>query len=177
MRKILFWDEWSLGLGRLFVARTTKGLSYVGGVNETFVDLQKWATKYFPDYVLIQNRAKLEPYKDEMLTYLNGVNQTFLLPLDLRGTEFQLAVWSALQYVKYGEVVSYSWIAEKMGKSQAVRAVGRAIGANPVMIIIPCHRVIGKNGQLTGFRGGMDMKIFLLQHEGHRVDEYERVLK
>lgn len=107
----------------------------------------------------------LQPYADELIHYLAGNLSTFTLPIDLRGTPFQLSVWQALQQIKYGETVSYTDIAVRIGKPSAVRAVGTAIGANPILIIVPCHRVLAKNGTLAGFRGGLDMKQQLLNLE------------
>src|SRR5690606_20705914 len=89
-----------------------------------------------------------------------------LCPLDLRGTTFQQRVWDALKTIPYGKTVSYLDIAVSVGNRAAVRAVGGAIGKNPVMIVVPCHRVIGSNGKLTGFSaGGIGMKEKLLSHE------------
>lgn len=84
--------------------------------------------------------------------------ETFTIPIDVYGTAFQLAVWNTVREIPYGETHSYSEIAERIQKPNAVRAVGTAVGANPLLITIPCHRVIGKNGKLTGFRGGLEMK-------------------
>nr|WP_286168732.1 methylated-DNA--[protein]-cysteine S-methyltransferase [Roseburia sp. 1XD42-34] len=96
---------------------------------------------------------------------MEGKRQKFELDVDLYGTAFQQKVWQALQQIPFGKTVTYSDIAESIEKPQAVRAVGAAIGANPIFIIVPCHRVIGKNGALTGFRGGLDMKKRLLLFE------------
>ena len=82
--------------------------------------------------------------------------------MDLHGTPFQMAVWEALRKIPFGVTVSYTDIAERIGKPSSVRAVGTAIGANPVLITVPCHRVIAKSGKLTGYRGGLDMKEQLL---------------
>ncbi len=100
--------------------------------------------------------------------YFAGEGVLFDLPLDLRYyTQFQQAVWSAARNIPYGETRSYGWIAGRIGKSQAARAVGRALGANPLPLIIPCHRVIGANGSLGGFSssGGLAMKRTLLELE------------
>ncbi|QGP93734.1 Methylated-DNA--protein-cysteine methyltransferase [Neomoorella glycerini] len=97
--------------------------------------------------------------------YFAGRRFSFSLPLDLRGTPFQLAVWSALQRIPYGTTCSYSDIALVTGRPGAVRAVGQAIGRNPVGIIIPCHRVIGKDGRLVGFGSGLATKEWLLNFE------------
>ena len=87
------------------------------------------------------------------------------LPLDLRGTPFQLSVWEALGGIPYGETTSYGEIAEQVGRPRAVRAVGQAVGANPVAIVLPCHRVIGSSGNLTGYAGGLPLKERLLALE------------
>jgi len=101
----------------------------------------------------------------QLRDYFAGIRQTFDLPLTPRGTEFQQSVWSALLEIPYGQTTTYSAIANKIGRPAAVRAVGAANGANPIPIIIPCHRVIGANGSLTGFGGGLDVKRQLLALE------------
>jgi methylated-DNA-[protein]-cysteine S-methyltransferase len=98
--------------------------------------------------------------------YFAGRQRTFDLPLDPRGTDFQKSVWRALTEIPYGSTATYREIAHRIGKPDAVRAVGAANGANPIPIVIPCHRVIGSNGSLTGFGGGLPVKRWLLDHEG-----------
>ena len=98
--------------------------------------------------------------------YLQGRLQVFDLPLDLSGTPFQQSVWQALLTVPFGRTASYQQIADTIGNPKAVRAVGAANGRNPVSIIVPCHRIIGKNGGLTGYGGGIWRKEWLLRHEG-----------
>ena len=102
----------------------------------------------------------------ELAAYFDGRLRRFTVPCVLAGTPFQQQVWRALESVSFGEVVSYRTIAERIGNVKAVRAVGAANGQNPVPIIIPCHRVIGSDGSLTGFGGGLPRKQWLLQHEG-----------
>jgi len=97
--------------------------------------------------------------------YFSGKRKIFDLPVVMNGTEFQKAVWSALQTVPYGETRSYKDIAVLVGKPDAARAVGMANNRNPVSIIVPCHRIIGKNGSLTGYGGGLDAKKYLLELE------------
>jgi methylated-DNA-[protein]-cysteine S-methyltransferase len=101
--------------------------------------------------------------------YFAGKRRSFDLPLNLRGTEFQLAVWNELLNVPYGETITYAELARRIGRPSAIRAVGAANGANPIPIIVPCHRVIGSNGTLTGYGGGIDRKQWLLAHEGRRL--------
>ena len=99
--------------------------------------------------------------------YFDGDLVTFELPLDLHGTEFQRRCWVALASIPYGQTVSYGEQATRLGLgSDAARAVGAANGRNPLPIVLPCHRVIGANGSLTGFGGGLDVKRHLLEHEG-----------
>jgi methylated-DNA-[protein]-cysteine S-methyltransferase len=98
--------------------------------------------------------------------YFAGVRQEFDLPIALRGTEFQREVWQGLRGITYGQTVSYGDLARAIGKPSAVRAVGAANGDNPISSIGPCHRVIGSDGGLTGYGGGLERKEWLLKHEG-----------
>ncbi|QOR68109.1 methylated-DNA--[protein]-cysteine S-methyltransferase [Cytobacillus suaedae] len=149
----------------LYLAATSKGLCFVGSQNKPFEELVKWAEKRFPGSSLYEDSEKLENYVEEITEYLEGKKQSFTLPCVFTGTDFQLAVWDALCEIPFGQTWSYSDIATHINKPSAVRAVGAAIGANPILIKIPCHRVVGKNGALTGYRGGLDMKMKLLELE------------
>lgn len=97
--------------------------------------------------------------------YFSGRRQAFELPLAPRGTHFQRKVWRQLERIPYGATRTYAQLAKKVGKPTAFRAVGAANGQNPIPIVIPCHRVVGSDGALTGFGGGLEMKRFLLEHE------------
>ena len=101
----------------------------------------------------------------QMNEYFSGERKKFDLPLYFEGTEFQKSVWNELRKIPYGTTVSYKDIAEGINNEKAVRAVGNANNKNKIMIIVPCHRVIGKYGKLVGFAGGLDKKEFLLEHE------------
>tara|TARA_B100001057_G_scaffold463187_1_gene516896 strand:- start:15066 stop:15467 length:402 start_codon:yes stop_codon:yes gene_type:complete len=101
--------------------------------------------------------------------YFDGKRQDFDLPLRPAGTEFQRQVWQALQQIPYGETWSYGELAKHVGTPNAYRAVGAANGINPIPVIIPCHRVIGSNGKLTGFGGGLEAKAFLLNLESPQL--------
>lgn len=103
---------------------------------------------------------------EELRAYFAGSLREFRVPLDMEGTSFQLSVWNHLLKIPYGETRSYTQVAEAVGRPKAVRAVGAANGSNPVAIIVPCHRVIGSNGKLTGYGGGLPMKKRLLELEG-----------
>jgi len=101
----------------------------------------------------------------ELTAYWKSADASFSVPLDLQGTDFQRRVWRALLKIKPGSTNSYAYIAARTGSAAAVRAVGGAIGRNPVSIIVPCHRVLGSNGALTGYAGGLDRKQALLARE------------
>lgn len=106
---------------------------------------------------------------NELTGYFNGTLQHFSVPLDLHGTPFQRQVWQALQDIAPGATSSYARIAQALGNPQACRAAGTAIGRNPVSIIVPCHRVLGQDGRLTGYAGGLDRKAALLALEQRAV--------
>lgn len=105
----------------------------------------------------------------QLKEYFAGTRNRFDLPLDFTGTPFQKKVWQALCRIPFGETRSYADIARAVGSPKAVRAVGSANGKNPISIVAPCHRVIGKNGKLTGFAGGLEVKAFLLGLESHQA--------
>ena len=105
----------------------------------------------------------------QLSEYFAGKRTEFDLPLKPRGTEFEQSVWNALLTIPFGEVRTYGQIAALVGNPKASRAVGRANGANPICIVIPCHRVIGADGKLTGYSAGMEFKEFLLKLEGQRL--------
>jgi O-6-methylguanine DNA methyltransferase len=109
--------------------------------------------------------VSMAPFIKQLKDYLDGRRKRFDLPLKPEGTDFQKKVWEALTKIPYGETRSYQDIAEAVGNRNASRAVGLACGRNPILIVIPCHRVIGKNGKLTGFSSGLELKQSLLDME------------
>ncbi|MFL6660754.1 MAG: methylated-DNA--[protein]-cysteine S-methyltransferase [Rhizobacter sp.] len=148
-------------LGPLLLARTAHGLAGAWFEGQRDHPLQIDAPEVADDPLLTRTAAQLQAYFD-------GVPSAFDVPLDLRGTAFQLAVWNALLEIGRGATCSYGDIARRVGRAAAVRAVGAAVGMNPVSIIVPCHRVIGSNGALTGYAGGLHRKVALLRLEaGH----------
>lgn len=110
-------------------------------------------------------RRHLQTAEAALLRYLAGDRQALNLPLDLQGSRFRLKVWRTLQTIPYGRVRSYGWVARKIGKQVAARAVGGACGANPVPLLVPCHRVVAADGSLGGFSGGLPVKKQLLRLE------------
>lgn len=107
----------------------------------------------------------LDAARKQLDAYFAGRRESFDLPLALAGTPFQRSVWAELAHIPFGETITYGAIAAAIGKPAAVRAVGAAVGRNPVSIVLPCHRVLGASGALTGFAGGIERKRFLLAHE------------
>lgn len=144
--------------GDLLVAIDERGLVHVDFVTglRPLPNMQDWR----------QDGEALAPFLAEFEAYFAGRLQRFTLPLAARGTAFQQAVWRALCDIPYGETRSYGDIARAIGKPSASRAVGAANGRNPLSIIVPCHRVIGQSGSLTGYAGGLPIKQALLRLEG-----------
>lgn len=118
-----------------------------------------------PQKALLQTTELLSIATIQLDEYFQGKRTTFSLPFKLTGTPFQLAVWKELQNIPYGQTTSYKEIAQKINKPKAYRAVGMANNKNPLPIIIPCHRVIGSNGKLIGYAGGLKLKNYLLELE------------
>lgn len=164
-QRVISWMKLEHSGWSLYLAAVKGGLCFAGAQKGSFAELEDFAAKRFKGWTLEENAALMDPYAKQFKEYFDGERQDFTIPVYTEGTPFQEDVWAALQTIPYGEVWSYSDIAAKAGRPLAVRAAGAAIGANPVVIAIPCHRVIGKNGSLTGFRCGLDMKIKLLELE------------
>lgn len=118
-----------------------------------------------PQKALLQTTELLSMATIQLDEYFQGKRTTFSLPFKLTGTPFQLAVWKELQNIPYGKTISYKEITQKINKPKAYRAVGMANNKNPLPIIIPCHRVIGSNGKLIGYAGGLKLKNYLLELE------------
>ncbi|PRT06529.1 methylated-DNA--[protein]-cysteine S-methyltransferase [Bacillus wiedmannii] len=168
--KFIYWTLLTHENWQFHIAATENGLCFIGSQDEKFEELNIWARKKLPQHILAGNPDYLQSYTKEVIEYLESKRETFTFPIDAYGTDFQLSVWNTVREIPYGETYSYSEIAERMQKPTAVRAVATAIAANPLLITIPCHRVIGKNGKLTGFRGGLEMKKVLLTLEKSPVE-------
>ena len=151
-------------LGRLLVAATPKGICSVklGEKDET---LERELRQEYPAALITPNRTDLGRWINAILTYLSGRRPHLDLPLDIQATAFQWKVWRYLQSIPYGETRAYSQVARDIGRPAAVRAVARACATNPTCLVIPCHRVVGKDGSLTGYRWGVERKKKLLSAE------------
>ena len=125
-----------------------------------------------PDNAVWQeNHPLLQEAERQMKEYFSGKRKTFSLPLAPDGTQFQKAVWALLQQIPYGETISYGALAKRLDRPKAARAIGGACHRNPIVIVIPCHRVVGVNGHLTGFGGGIPLKKALLKLETDHLDK------
>lgn len=142
-------------IGLLEIRATDEGITHI-----LFVDERTEAVRSHP---------LIERCKSQLVDYFEGRRQTFDVPLAPQGTAFQQRVWMRLRDVPYGETCSYATVSSGIGSPRSHRAVGAANGRNPLSIVVPCHRVIGSNGQLTGYAGGLERKQWLLRHEqAHR---------
>lgn len=152
-------------LGRILVARTIKGLCNVAFADDD-ASLEENLRKEFPNAEIVKDAKVLKGFVDEILKHLSGEKKRLDLPLDIQATAFQMRVWDLLRKIPYGETVTYSQIAEQLGDRKKVRAVAQACANNRVAIVIPCHRVVGKDGKMTGYRWGVERKEKLLAAEG-----------
>lgn len=166
----VYWDVLEHGERSLFMGMTEQGLLEVTMGNEPFEAFERGVNRRAPGARLLRSEEKLAVCKEQIAEYLAGERQVFDLPYDLRGTEFQKAVWLATAEIPYGKTCSYQDIAWAVGNGKAMRAVGGALNKNPIPIVIPCHRVIGKSGALVGFGGGLPLKVELLKIEGIVLD-------
>src|ERR1700733_428166 len=154
----LFFDRTASPAGPLFLAASVKGL--------VRLEFEAHRINLNPKkFELQESKQALAPYLGELNEYFDGKRREFSIPLDLRGTPFQLACWQALIDIPYGETCSYADIARAIRHPNAFRAVGMANNRNPIAIIVPCHRVIASGGSLCGYGGGLDIKRKLLDLE------------
>ncbi|MEP6901855.1 MAG: bifunctional DNA-binding transcriptional regulator/O6-methylguanine-DNA methyltransferase Ada [Actinomycetota bacterium] len=151
-------------LGKLLVARTAKGVCAVafGDVAESLAENLR---QEYENAEIEENNASLKDYIEAILANLDGKNKTLDLPLDLQATAFQMRVWEILRKIPYGETVSYGAVAETLGNKNAVRAVATACASNRVALVIPCHRVVRSDGNLSGYRWGVERKKAILEKE------------
>lgn len=169
-KEILYYSEMESPLGPLTLFVSGIGLCSLqfGPIDHTIIKTKM--NKHFLKDKFILDDAKLIDVKKQLNEYFQGTRKAFQLRLDLRGTPFQLKVWQHLQAIHYGETMSYKEVAEAIGIPKAVRAVGGANNQNPIPIIVPCHRVIGSNGALVGYGGGLERKEHLLNLEKGTVN-------
>jgi AraC family transcriptional regulator of adaptative response/methylated-DNA-[protein]-cysteine methyltransferase len=157
-------------LGDLLVAASEKGVCQVRFA-ETGVDLRKELARELPFAELRENPVRLQPWTDALVRYLNGHSTHLEVPLDVSGSRFERRAWRTLRSIPRGDTRSYSDVADSIGLPKGARAVGRACARNPVAVVIPCHRVVAKSGELGGYRWGLARKHALLQREARDREE------
>ena len=178
----VFYASLDIPLGTIYVVCTQKGIRRIllpqnaSSQNTTHnifsFQIQDALAKYFPETEYIEEKGMMPQFGmcsqaiEELRQYFAGERQEFRCPVIPKGTPFQQQVWEIVQAIPYGETRTYGDIAEALGDKNLSRAVGLANNANPIPIIIPCHRVIGKDGRLVGYGGGLAMKQYLLKLEG-----------
>jgi AraC family transcriptional regulator, regulatory protein of adaptative response / methylated-DNA-[protein]-cysteine methyltransferase len=154
-------------LGHVLVAATTRGLSAVT-LGNSVQELQVALQSEYPKADIFQDHQKLKHAIEAVLEYLDGKEPRLDFPIDVRATAFQIRVWEELCRIPYGTTRSYSDVAKLVGRPKGARAVARACATNPVALVIPCHRVVGRTGRLTGYRWGKERKAALLEQEQKR---------
>ena len=154
----MWFDEMTSPVGTLLLAADSDGIRHIR------FERERHAIRREGDWQ--RDPGRLAFVREQLEQYFAGERREFDLPLAPRGSEFQLRVWNELRAIPYGRTVSYSHVAMRIGDLEAVRAVGAANGRNPLPIVVPCHRVIGADGSLVGFGGGLPRKRWLLAHEG-----------
>jgi len=160
----IYYAQFKVPTGDFWVASSNKGIvqASIHKSKERFVEILKKRVKGTHVYV----PEKFVEVEKQVNEYFEGKRKAFSFTFDLRGTEFQMAVWREIANIPFGHLTSYSNLAKAAGSPKAVRAAGSATGANPIGLLIPCHRVIRSNGGLGGFGGGLPLKRQLLENEG-----------
>ncbi|SMB86046.1 methylated-DNA-[protein]-cysteine S-methyltransferase [Desulfonispora thiosulfatigenes DSM 11270] len=159
MKNIFYYQ---LPLGEIAITEENNKITNVHYQKENYLQ----TGNEFEEYTLKETEVLKRAY-EQLQEYFEGKRKVFTLPLSPKGTPFRQKVWNALQQIPYGVTKNYGEIAKIIGNEKAARAVGQANNKNPISIIIPCHRVIGKNGSLTGYDGGLEIKEFLLKLENN----------
>ncbi len=169
--EILHTAEFDSPVGMMRLASTDRGLAYLSLPNASGRGFAGWLERHSPRAHLIDGYAANRLAISQVREFLEGKRAEFDLQLDLRATEFQLAVYREVVKVGYGETCSYGEVAARVGRPKAVRAVGAANGANPIPLVIPCHRIVAKGGHLQGYAGGLPLKARLLAMESARPSQ------
>ena len=168
LNEMIYYDQMTTPIGVLTLFASDIGICLVEfgsySLRESFV--QQWSRNWAIDAEFVQDQERLTEAKIQLEQYFTGERKQFDLPTDMRGTPFQLQVWALLADIPYGETISYTQMAEAIQRPKAVKAVEGANNKNPVPLIVPSHRIIGSEGSLVGYSGGLEIKRQLLSIEG-----------
>ncbi len=162
----ILWTSFASPLGNIFIASTEKGLCKVVLPGEGEKKFFRWLDKMFPQSALVESAKENKDVAAQFGEYFQNKREKFSVPLDFFGSDYNIGVWKELLKIPYGTTISYKQLAKRVGTPLAYQTVGHANGLNPIPIIVPCHRVIGSDGSLTGYGGGIKAKEFLLKLEG-----------
>lgn len=162
---MLTYDRIPTNIGNLTVVKGTEGVCYIGLPNSDTASMTAWVARHFPDEVLKPTAKPFEEERAELEAYGRGELTEFTFKLDLHNTPFFNQALEETRRVPYGQTATYGEIARRVGRPNSARAIGRAMATNPIPIVLPCHRITGSNGSLTGYGGGLDMKTALLEME------------
>lgn len=164
-----YWTKLDTPKGIVYLFASDKALIWVSTPGSSYVKGEGYVRKKFRvDKLINEENIILKTAKKELEKYFSGEHIHFSGPFELNGTEFQKKVWHEMQNIPYGMTVPYSTVARSIGSPKAVRAVGMTCGLNPIAIMIPCHRVVGKSGKLTGYAGGLEIKKWLVELERNK---------
>jgi len=165
-QNIILINRLTTPLGPMFICATERGVCLLEFTNRKMLETEfRDLQKLLKAEIIIGENPHIKQAKKELAEYFQGSRKAFEFPLHTPGTDFQNSVWSALKEIPFGKTMSYQQLAENLDKPNAVRAVGRANGFNRISIVVPCHRIVGKNGDLTGYGGGIERKKWLLEFE------------
>ncbi|MDP8171231.1 methylated-DNA--[protein]-cysteine S-methyltransferase [Pasteurella skyensis] len=170
-KSIILISRLTTPLGAMFACATENGICLLEFVDRRMLETEfRDLQKRLNTKILTGENKHIVQVKKEIAEYFEGTRKTFDVKLNTPGTDFQQSVWNALQEIEYGTTTTYQTQAEKINNPKAIRAVASANGYNRISIIIPCHRVIGKNGKLTGYGGGIERKKWLIEHERKNIN-------
>lgn len=162
---MLTYDCFPTAIGEITIARSERGVCYIGLPSASMGRIKAWVRRNFPGEALHPASAPFTRERRELQEYTDGRRNHFTFPIDHHNTPFSLKVLEQVSRVPYGETATYGAIARRIGRPRTARAVGRAVAANPLPLVIPCHRIVGSDGSLTGYGGGIALKKALLDLE------------
>jgi methylated-DNA-[protein]-cysteine S-methyltransferase len=162
----ILWTSFESPIGIVFVASTERGLCKVVLPGEGEKRFFRWIERTFPQSALVESSREGKAVVSQLLEYFKNKREKFDVALDFHGSDYNVRVWKELVKIPYGTTISYKQLAKRVGTPTAYQTVGHANGMNPIPIIVPCHRVIGSDGSMTGYGGGIKTKEYLLKLEG-----------
>ena len=177
--KKLYWESMEVNNQKFFFTVTDKGLNFVSSPGKYLSEIFDFYPENRYEYQFLYDETVTGDYLDELTDYFDKKRKKFELPLDLDdyGTKLQHEVWSEIQKIPYGQTMTYKQLVENVGRKRAIRPVAHAVAINPVLIVIPCHRVVRANGDIGDYRGGKESKKALLEFEQKPVEKQSLIKK